>query len=90
MNSNDDTLISNALGEKAIVELSAINEHIAVVKSNSEQVGLFNYYLYALNDFTTPLTSFANVSEWNIETYQISQNCKNILVFVNGQVGILR
>ena len=90
VNSNDDTLISNALGEKAIVELSAINEHIAVVKSNSEQVGLFNYSLYALNDFTTPLTSFANVSEWNIETYQISQNCKNILVFVNGQVGILR
>ncbi len=86
----EDVVTSNILGEKAIVGLGVVNELVAVVKTNSEQVGLFNYALYAFNDFTTPLTTFANLNEFNIEVISISSSHKQILVVANGKVGILR
>jgi hypothetical protein len=87
---SEDVVISNSLKERAIVELSVINEMVSVVKTNSEQVGLFNYALYAFNDFSTPLTTFTGLTEFNIEVVPVTPNCKNILVNINGKVGILR
>ena len=86
----DDVTISNKLGEVEIETLSIINNRLAVVKTNADEVGKYNYALYAYSDFATPLTTFAKLASLNISLHKITESGNAFLVVTSNGIGVLR